>query len=654
MQETAQKRIDFAQMRNMEAWLRHPVLGDPSFDNFQKLSDTVHRSQPPFDWAVNGSIFSDPKTGFWYYYVACYPRHYWEPTENLSHFIIYRSQDKGQTWENLGRGFPDLSCPFRGMENASMCAPDAVVFYDAASDKYWLTYDWGAGKLSGTGESFSVEFLPDAGVALAWAEKPEGPFHKLDTWIHNNKFTSSSIGRFNRGYSSSTFKRKNDWICFIMQDSGPYYGWGLTCRTAKSPDGEWSEPRLILSPDRPEYYPEIVEFCFCVEQDGKIYAPATSVAGNRNYQVVFAADLEEAEHPSAWKMIREGSLWHARPLADERYGIWGQTLQGFIENGKYYTMYVGMDDRTCGTLSVASCPIEQPFKDGFTISGHVGKSVSPVLAAYEDFTLDMQLALWGTVEVFLKYHGIMGPDVCTSNALTDEESFVNSLSVELREDQKWRILLRDAAGSVRVLGSGESKDPIRTLQASWQQCGLMLIINGQPAFHEDLRCVLEETVADVEAFAQAPLAVCAHEVSILNCDRFAVEGQPLPYTLRYSARDAVITAMHKLDWHPADEYDFLTQKGYVGDREKWVKWNIRGDGFRIWAPKGPELGVMEIWVDGYLYATVDLFAEKKESSQVVFEQLRIPGEKRHAVVVRGYEGQRFAVDVLEATGEMQI
>lgn len=648
------KKIDFAQMRHMESWLRHPVLGDPSFDNFQKLYDTVHRSQPPFDWAVNGSIFSDPKTGFWYYYVACYPRDYWELSENLSHFLIYRSKDKGQTWENLGRGFPDLSCPFRGLEDASMCAPDAVVFYDSESDKYWMTYDWGTGRISGQGDSFSAELLPDAGVALAWAEQPEGPFHKLDTWVHNNRFGSSRIGRFNRGYSSSTFKRKNDWICFIMQDSGPYYGWGLTCRTAKTPEGPWSEPRLILSPDRPGYYPEIVEFCFCVERDGTIYAPATSVAGNRNYQVVFAADLEEAEHPSAWKMIREGSLWHARPLADERYGIWGQTLQGFVENGNYYTMYVGMDDRTCGTLSVASCPVDQPFKDGFTISGHVSKSVSPILAAYRDYRLDMQLTFTGTVEVFLKYQGIMGPNVCTSNALTDEESFVESLSLELQENRQWRILLRDAAGELRVLGSGTANDPIESLQASWQQGALAVTVNGQPSFQEDLQGVLEETWTDTAISGQAPLAVCAHEVSILNCSRFEVEGEPLPYTLRYSARDAVLTAMHKLDWQPAQDYDFLTQKGYVGSREQWVKWNIRGDGFQIWAPRGPELGMAEIWVDGYLYATVDLFAEEKEPSSVVFRQLGIPGEKRHAVVLKGYEGQRFAVDTLEVTASPQV
>lgn len=648
---TLYRKIDYSKMCHKEAWLRHPVLGDPSFDNFTKLGQTVHRSEPPFEWAVNGSIFSDPKTGYWYYYVACYPRDYYTPDGSICHFIIYRSKDKGQTWENLGRGFPDLDCPFRGLENSAMGAPDAVVIYDEAEDKYWLTYDWAAGKLiEREGQEPGIEIWPDAGVALAWAESPEGPFHKLDTWVHNNRFPSSRIGRFNRGYSSSTFKRKNDWICFIMQDSGPYYGWGLTCRTAKTPDGEWSKPRLLLSPDRPEYYPEIIEFCFCVERDGKIYAPATSVAGNRNYQVVFAADLEEAEYPSAWKMIREGSLWHARPLADERYGIWGQTLQGFIEDGKYYTMYVGMDDRKCGTLSIASCPVDQPFKDGFTISGHVGKSLSPILAAYRDYSLKMQVDFTGTIEVFLKYHGIMGPDRCTSNCVTSEESFVSSLSVELNDRQQFRVLLRDRKGALQVLGSGVCEEKIRHIGAVWQQNKLSLSINRKLSWEGELSAVLEAYQLD----AQAPLAICAHEVSVLDCACFAVEGEPLPYQLRYSAREGVLTAMHTLQWQSTVSSRFITEKGYVGDKEKWVKWNFHGNGFRLYAPKDPDLGKAEVWVDGYLFGTIDLYSEHEEDSGVVYEEKGLPGETKHAVVLRGYEGQAFPVDILEALGEPAV
>ena len=131
---------------------------------------------------------------------------------------------------------------------------------------------------------------------------------------------------------------------------------------------------------------------------------------------------------------------------------------------------------------------------------------------------------------------------------------------------------------------------------------------------------------------------------------FAVAGVPLPYRLRYSAREGVLTAMHSLQWQSLQDSRFLTEKGYIGHREKWVKWNFRGDGFRLFAPKGPDLGCAEIRVDGYLLATVDLHAQEPETSQAVYEVRGLPGESRHAVVLRGYEGQAFAVDVLEALG----
>ena len=653
--ETKIQIADYAKMCNMEAWLRHPVLGDPSFDNFTKLGQTVHRSEKPFEWAVNGSIFSDPKTGWWYYYVALYPRDYWNPESEICHFIIYRSKDKGQSWENLGKGFPDFKCPFVGREDVYMGAPDAVVRYDAAEDLYWMTYDWGSGRLIQQ-ENWKIcqEYLPDAGVALAWAKSPEGPFHQLKTWVHNNRLQTSQIGRFHRGYSSSAFKRKNDWICFIMQDSGPYHGWGLTCRTAKTPDGEWSKPHLLLSPDRQGYYPELLEYCFCVQIGDKIYAPATSVAGNRNYQVVYAADIEQAEHPSAWKLVREGSLWHSRPLADERYGIWGQTLHGFIEDDKYYTMYVGMDERKYGTLSVASCPVDRPFKDGFTISGHVGKSISPTLVAYNDFALTMHMDFTGTVEVFLKHHGILGPDRTTSNSVTSEESFVESLSVELSDKQEYRLLLRDPAGECCVLQQGLAEKKITSLGASWSHNRLCLAVNGKEVWAGDLTDALEKAGMNSESFAEAPLAVCAHEVSVLDCDCFLVEGEPKSYALRYSAREGVLASMHGITWQPTEKEGFITQKGFLGGKSQWVKWNFRGNGFRLYAPKGEDLGRAEIWVDGYLYATVDLYAPQAEASRMVYEVTGLPGENRHAVVLKGYEGQRFAVDILEALGDPMV
>lgn len=62
-------KINYAKVDHMNAWLRHPVPGDPSFDTFERLGDAVHVSKPPYEWAVNGSVFCD-FDGTWYYYAG--------------------------------------------------------------------------------------------------------------------------------------------------------------------------------------------------------------------------------------------------------------------------------------------------------------------------------------------------------------------------------------------------------------------------------------------------------------------------------------------------------------------------------------------------------------------------------------------------------
>ncbi len=633
--------MDYAKMERREAWLRHPVLGDPSFDAFEKLGETVHVSEAPYEWAVNGSIFRDPKTGFWYYYAGLYPYGYsWsgKAPEVQSHFVIYRSVDKGKSWECLGPGFPDFACGFPGLEDTQMGFPDVVMAYDEESDRYWLTYDWGARHIDRDEGWLGT----DSGAALAWAEHPEGPFHRLEKpfWSNSLRKDNRHLGRFNRGYASSVFRREKDWIAFVLQDSGDYHGWGLACMTATSPEGGWSVPRLILSGDRPGYYPGLLEFCFCMAPgDGRVYAPATSVAGNRNYQVMFAADLERAEHPSAWSMIQEGSIWHARPLPHEYAGIWGQTIQGFVDDDRFIVMYASKDERDYGTLSVAALPLDKPFHDGFTISGHVGKSIAPILAAYGDYRLKMEMSFTGTVEVFLRYGGILGPDDHKALAVASDETFYSSFSLELGEGGGYRILIRDSGGGIEVLACGTISEAPKTLEAAFSDGKGFVGVNGRPVW---------EGETGTEA---RPLAVCVHEYSVLTCSCFEIDGIPERYTLRYGAEDALLAAMQHISWQPSRAAGFLSERGYIGSGGQCAKWNIRGDGFRIYAPRMPELGNMEIWVDGFLYGTADLHAEQMVPSGRVYEAQGLPGDDRHCVMLKGYEGQPFAIDLIEVQGK---
>jgi len=127
---------DYAKTAHMDAWLRHPVLGDPSFDCFERLGNTVHKSTPPYEWAVNGSLFCD-FDGTWYYYAGLYGHGY---TGAMSRFKIYRSKDKGMNWEDLGWGFEE-GFVFDGYKTASDCCPDVVLYWDEKRKKYLLTYD---------------------------------------------------------------------------------------------------------------------------------------------------------------------------------------------------------------------------------------------------------------------------------------------------------------------------------------------------------------------------------------------------------------------------------------------------------------------------------------------------------------------------------
>ena len=61
-----------------------------------------------------------------------------------------------------------------------------------------------------------------------------------------------------------------------------------------------------------------------------MYAPFTSVATNREFQVLYRAPLEEATDASAWEVVQVGSLSHWEGTAEG--GIWGQTFSAFVDD----------------------------------------------------------------------------------------------------------------------------------------------------------------------------------------------------------------------------------------------------------------------------------------------------------------------------------
>src|SRR5512138_251763 len=95
----SRRSIDYAVSAQADAWLRHPILGDPSFDAFGRPpGNPLMRGSEPFKWHVNVSLFKDPVSGRWYAYVGVYLDGYaFGPGLPLTHCQVYRSENQGAT-----------------------------------------------------------------------------------------------------------------------------------------------------------------------------------------------------------------------------------------------------------------------------------------------------------------------------------------------------------------------------------------------------------------------------------------------------------------------------------------------------------------------------------------------------------------------------
>ena len=390
--------IDFAQAANADAWLRHPILGDPSFDSFRRSpGNPFVKGTAPFKWPVNVSLLIDPVSARWYAYVGFYHEGYaLAPEGEPTHCKVFRSVDRGQTWEPVGPVFADPGFRFEGDAYPASIAPDVcVVFHD---DRYHMCYDWCTSNTTWANAS-APSGGADSGVAYAWAERPEGPFHRSPRPILRTSEWQRLAGpgsRYRRVYASSLVRRARDWLVISDLDSGAHYAWGQIGMTANDPFGTWSRPVVIASLEGDRYYPSPIEAFPAFAHGGYVYDPRTSVGLNRNFQAIFRAPLERALDPEAWELWQHGSVWHAEHVPHEAYGIWGQTLAARIDtDGTMRVLYPSRHvEGGVGTIGYASRPWSQPFrKFGFTITAHGGRTLSLTRAAYRTFDLAAQVVL---------------------------------------------------------------------------------------------------------------------------------------------------------------------------------------------------------------------------------------------------------------------
>ncbi len=574
---------NYAKAENVGLWSHHPVMGDVSFDAFEKVGDTVHISTPPYEWAVNGSLYCD-KNNDWYLYAGLYPWGYGTAENGYSHFRVYRSQNEGKSWELL----PEKLSPnhfFEGAAYPSNSCPDAVLFWDEKRGEYLLTYDWSTVNFTWE-KAHSSDDPADSGAALAFTDSPAGPFTRNSRPVYRTSALRGKFGKFDRFYATTVIPRKDDYLALVLCDSGPHYAWGLICLTSKDAQQEFENPTMLLCNERAGYYPTPMEYYPAFVVGDTVYAPATSVARSRNYQFLFAAKLEEAHRPEAWQMVTDGSLWHSRPLADEAYGIWGQTVNGFVKEDKLTVMYASRNEQGMGTLSVASRPWSKPVSDGFTVSGHDGPSVVCLQEAYTEFDLNARFTLQGSADFLFDFAGKIGPDIPQADSIPCPEALTEYTALRIAQDS-WALVQKG-----NILAGGSLPGKAQTVHLARKDGKISAWVN---------QVLLFDGMTLSLAAQPLPLGIRTGCFSVLECSEFTVTGDCCPAAFTYTVMEAVLGAGVKL----AD----LTQTPenlWVGQQR--VKWNPHGSQLTVLGVAGPQYGEAVLQVDGEEKGVVSFFA----------------------------------------------
>ena len=618
------QRIDYAASDRVDAWLHHPVIGDPSFDSFtRRPGNPVVSGRSPYEWTVNGSLFIDPPTGDRYLYVGLYPRGYW-PAGGCQAFV---SRDGGLTWKGLGivlEGSADL---FDGDGEHPGGTPDVTVAYH--DGLYHMVYDW-ANRRNERG-----------GIAYAVAKHPAGPFLRARQPIHLDATQEPILGRYVRTYGATLLRRKGDWLVLAdMSTPGNAGGtWALVGMTASQPDGPYTSPTLLLYPQSDRYHPSPVEFFPCFTHNGRAYAPATSVAKNRSYQILYSAPLEQAHEPEAWKVLRDGSVWHDEPVPHEARGIWGQTFAGVVHHdGVLHVMFPSKTPDDDGTINLASRPLSLRYGEGFVVSAPNAPSLALLRPSYGEFSLRAEFRASGAFAVVWQHTAPLGPDrPFGADAVLHSRSVGDALLVEF-SGESWTLSELDAGGRANKLGSGVQPARHGALRVTCVEQGrdqLLLRVDDAGLWQGRIpsRC--------------GRIGVLGESGSIVRVERFLVEGQPQTAPIFLLPTEATMgSGASRHDWHleeaPHYRFGFGCRSVCEGAT---AKWNYRGRGFRLWSPRGPEFGSARLIVDGMDRGLIELSAPSWEPSAVVAEDSAL-ASGFHAVKVIADEGT-VVCDTLE-------
>jgi hypothetical protein len=630
---------DYALLPMKDAWLRHPVLGDPSFDNFTRYEkNPLQRGAPPYEWPVNGFYFKDPVSGKEYIFVGQYRRNYAANTDKRSldfskGCIVFCSADLGKTWEKKGPVFRDEKVMLPGENEPIMFAPDvSVVFYEG---KYYMGLDFVVADFL-----WSDDNIKHSGIAVAVSDSPEGPYSILrESAISTRQFFDNPLfGKYNRCYAGTLLKARNRWVFLFMLDSGPHFGWGLVAVSAPTPEGPWSEPVFIRGVEGDYYHPSLMEYYPAFSYQDTVYAPATSVALNRNFQAVFRAPLEDMMNPDKWELWREGSVWHSMNSENEYAGIWGQTITGFIDNsGIFKVMYPGLDAENLGTINLASSNWSKMYRDtGFVFTGHGGPSYTEIPGFYKYPEIAASFSHYGTVAFMLNDLAPKGPDVPRSNATLHPFMFTSHNRIQLTENQ-WFLIHASNEGKTDTISKGYyDKAEYTSLKIKHHGSKSLIYLNNNLAWQGEL---------PDPAWGRFGLLAMSHSgIEMKSCQ---VGGESRPGYSSWLCTEGLLNSASDLkDWEECRNNTLFTYGiGAISRTDTaHVKWSFTGTGFDLICPKMQSLGKARIILNGKIMGEINLFSATPEKSSIVYSIRNLPGRK-NALVIQSTNG-RLAVDCL--------
>lgn len=616
-------RTDYADHAQVDAWLRHPVFGDPSFDSFQHSpSNPVFRGAYPFEWPVNGFYFIDPVSANHYLYVSDYARGYYKyPARS----ILFRSKDGGKSWIKLpGWVVPPEDDSFDAGRKGPGGLTDCSVTY--FRHRYHLVYDWGRIDRS------------DSGIAYAWAEKPEGPFHRAPEPILRLSDHVNLAGRYSRPYAATLIRREKDWLIHGMMDDPPF-GWAMFVITAPSPQGRWSRPVLVRHVETDYFQPPLMEGFPAFTYGKFLYAPATSVAKNRDFQCMFGAPLEQAENPAAWSLVRHGSLWHSEDRKNEYYGIWGQTFSGAIDKaGTLHALYPSKNPDNVGTINTAERPWSQLFVQGFRMSAHQGPGFTILRETCDHGALKAKFSIRGTARLLWDYMAPLGPDRPRSNASLHKLMFTRHSGLEM-DAAGWRVLQVDELGNLTVRGSGSVKGR-NAWTVGWERNAEAMSVS-----------VDDKVVWRGSAAAHAgAIGWLLQPDTYLAVSQFSMTGEKRPACRSYLFTEGWLDfADNPAHWSEVHSANFRYGLGAVSRvAQAAAKWSVTGHHFALYSPKGPGYGSIRISLDGNSESVVSLHSEMTERSRVVWSGRALSGDF-HAIVIKPTDSLPFPLDSLEVT-----